>query len=131
MDKIIFFDGVCNLCNWSVRFVLNRDKKRIFYFSTLQSNYARQHLMHINGQYIKYDTVIYQEDGVLFFKSDAVLKILKGLGGIWSWFLLLKIIPRPLRDKLYDFIANHRFKWFGRKEHCVVPDTEVQSRFLD
>ena len=131
MSKIIYFDGVCNLCNGTVRFMLKHDKKKKFEFSSLQSSFARKNLANLNAQHTNFNTVVYQKDHKLYTKSQAVLHILQDLGGIWALLSFFKIIPRSWRDRLYDFIANHRYHWFGKKDRCMVPTKEYQSRFLE
>lgn len=131
LEKIIYFDGICNLCNWSVRFVIKHDKENLFLFAPLQSKYAADHLKHSNGQYIKLKFIIYQDHHIFYTKSDAVLKILKDIGGVWKLFYVLKIIPGPLRDWLYDLIARNRYQWFGKKDNCSIPSPENKDRFMD
>ena len=129
--RIIYFDGVCNLCSWSVRFVLKYDKKALFSFASLQSAFAAKSLTYTNGQDINYNSVTYQKGDIIYTQSDAVLTILKDMGNGWVLMYFFKIIPKPWRDGLYDFIARHRYSWFGKKDHCIVPSPEMQSRFLD
>jgi len=130
MGKIIYFDGVCNLCNWSVKFVIKHDKKFIFSFASLQSEFAKNQSMHVNGQDIKFNTIVYAEDDLIYEKSDAVLKIIKGFGGLWRLIKLFEIIPKSWRDGLYDIIARNRYRWFGKRDQCMVPSNENASRFL-
>lgn len=131
MKKIIYFDGVCNLCNRLVRFVINHDKLCIFSFSSLQSEFAKNIENHINGQDINYNTIVYQDGKSFYIKSDAVLKILKDFQGVWRVFYILKFIPRPWRDWLYDVIARNRYKVFGKMDQCMMPSKEVKERFID
>ena len=130
MGKIIYFDGVCNLCNWSVRFVIKHDKKRIYSFASLQTNFAKNQSIHINGQDIKLDTIIYAEDDFKYEKSDAVLKIMIGFGGLWRLIKIFRVIPKTWRDGLYDMIASNRYRWFGKKDQCMVPSNDIASRFI-
>lgn len=130
MNHIIYFDGVCNLCNWSVRFVLKHDKRGVFSFASLQSDYAKSNLKMLNGRNISYDSVVYQKDENVYSQSDAALQIIKQLGGAWKLLYVFKIIPKPIRDSLYNFIARNRYKWFGRKQSCMIPRESDQSRFL-
>ena len=131
LNKIVYFDGICNLCNWSVRFIINHDKQRIFSFASLQSRHAKSNLTYINGQGIKYDSVVYQDDDIILTKSDAVLKICKQLSGGWKLLYIFKIVPSGWRDRLYDIVASNRYQWFGKKDHCMIPAPEIRSRFLD
>lgn len=130
MGKIIYFDGVCNLCNWSVRFVIKHDKKRIYSFASLQTNFAKNQSIHINGQDIKLDTIIYAEDDFKYEKSDAILKIMIGFGGLWRLIKIFRVIPKTWRDGLYDMIASNRYRWFGKKDQCMVPSNDIASRFI-
>lgn len=130
MGKIIYFDGVCNLCNWSVRFVIKHDKKRIYSFASLQTNFAKNQSIHINGQDIKFDTIIYAEDDFKYEKSDAILKIMIGFGGLWRLIKIFRVIPKTWRDGLYDMIASNRYRWFGKKDQCMVPSNDIASRFI-
>ena len=130
MNKIIYFDGVCNLCNWSIRLVINQDKKGIYSFASLQSDYAQKHLIYTNGQYIKYNSVVYQEGDRILIKSDAVFHIISEIGSWWKVFLVFKILPKSWCDWLYDVIAKNRYRWFGKKDKCMVPTKNVASKFL-
>jgi predicted DCC family thiol-disulfide oxidoreductase YuxK len=129
-EKIILFDGVCNLCEASVIFIFKRDRKGKFRFARVQSDVG---LALLEGAGIKrddFDTIVLISGGVAYTKSTAMLKILKELDGFWPIFFALIIIPGPLRDALYTFIAKNRYRWFGKKEVCMVPDAELKNRFL-
>ncbi len=131
LKKIIYFDGICNLCNWSVRFIYKYDKYSVFLFSSLQSEYSEKHLLHFIGPDRRNESIIYQDHHVYYTKSDAVLNILKEMGGIWSTFYVFKIIPKNTRDRIYDLIAKNRYRWFGKKDRCMIPPAESKGRFLD
>ena len=131
MKYIVYFDGVCNLCNWAVRFIIRHDRRQVFSFASLQSNYAKEHLLHPNGQHIKLDSVVFQEDKSILIKSDAALRICMHLGGAWKFLQIFRIIPRSWRDWIYDIVANNRYRWFGKRDQCMIPTPELQSRFLD
>jgi predicted DCC family thiol-disulfide oxidoreductase YuxK len=126
----ILFDGVCNLCNGWVRFVIRRDPNGTFRFAAQQSR-AGQSIIeaHIRGGG-ELSSIILIEDHSISIESDAVLRILARLGPPWSWTTLFRIIPRRVRDACYRFIANHRYRWFGRTEVCQVPSAEMRSRFI-
>ncbi len=128
--KIIFFDGQCNLCSWSVRFVIRNDKQGRFSFSSLQSNYAKKYDIHPNGKDIKFNTLVYIDNYNIYTKSDGAIQILKDLGGVWNLFTILKVIPRKWRDAGYDLVAKHRYRWFGKRDHCLLPANGIHSRFL-
>lgn len=125
-DKLILFDGVCNLCNGAVQFVIKRDPKSKFKFGTLQGKTANQVL---GSQTI--DTVVYVRNGVQLTKSTAALWIARDLGGVWAMAYVLIIIPRFLRDGGYDLVAKIRYSVFGKRSECMVPTPEVSSRFVD
>lgn len=87
--------------------------------------------MHANGQDVNYNSVVYQHGENIYIKSMAVLKILNELGGIWKLANIFSLFPTSLLDRLYDFIASHRYSWFGKKNQCMVPSVKIESRFLD
>jgi len=126
---LIYYDGLCGLCDRFVRFVLTRDRRRRYRFAPLQGETARARLPHLPNPETS-NTVILEDDGRLRVRSDAALAILTGLGGACRAAALLRLIPRPLRDAVYDWIARHRFRWFGRRAECRVPNPEERERFL-
>ena len=128
--NIIFFDGVCNLCNSTVNFIIRHDKKRAFKFSTLQSKISADLLKNFKID-DGIDSVILLKAGKIYFKSDAAFEIIKAFNPLWKLFLVFKIIPKFIRDSIYDFIAKNRYKWFGKKEACMIPTKELKSLFLD
>lgn len=130
-DKhIILFDGVCNLCNNTVLFLIKRDKKRLLQFASLQSGIGQQLLKAAGLSATVFNSFVYLEGGKVFTKSTAVLKVLRQLNGFWRLFYIFIIVPKPLRDVVYDLIAKHRYRLFGRKNKCMVPTPELQNRFL-
>ncbi|MFB1022395.1 MAG: thiol-disulfide oxidoreductase DCC family protein [Vicingaceae bacterium] len=131
MQKIVFFDGVCNLCNGSVNFLIKQDKKGVLKFASLQSDYAKKMIPKDVLNRENLDTIIFYNDGKFYDRSSAVLKICKALGGKYYVFLVGYLIPRFIRDGLYRFIANNRYKWFGKKEQCRIPTADLKERFLD
>lgn len=125
---VLFFDGVCGLCSASVDFVFKYDKKNIFLFSPLQSEYARRELP---GELAsELSTLVVQDEGLIYTKSDAVLRILFHLGGIWNLLRIVRLVPKKFRDFVYDLIATYRYRWFGKKETCRLPNPEEKLRFL-
>ena len=128
---LILFDGVCNLCNAWVRFVIRRDPTGVFRFAAQQSPVGRAMIEDRMKGAAQLSSVILIEDNAIFTESDAILQILARLGPPWSWIALLQIIPRPARDACYRFIVRHRYQWFGRTEVCQVPSADIKSRFLD
>lgn len=128
--NIILFDGVCNLCNGVVVFLIKRDKKALFRFATIQSGTGELLLERYNIK-SKNTTLYYFRDDVCFIKSTAILHILRDLGGGWRFFYSLIVIPACLRDAIYLFISRNRYRWFGKKNDCVIPTREIRNRFLD
>jgi predicted DCC family thiol-disulfide oxidoreductase YuxK len=131
-DKpILLFDGVCNLCNGAVQFIIKRDKKAKFRFAALQSETGHQLLsdFQLSDEYLS--TLVLVENGKVYLRSDAVLRIAKSLGGFWSLAYGFIIIPRFIRDAAYDWVGRHRYQWFGKEESCMMPTPELKSRFLN
>ena len=126
--RIVFFDGVCNLCNGSVRFLIRIDRKKRLLFGPLQSHVAHKLLGDVPGEL---HTIIYLRDGRQLEQSDAVLAILCDAGGIGTLAVLGYLIPRSWRNIIYRFIARHRYRLFGKRNSCMVPTKDIQSRFLD
>jgi predicted DCC family thiol-disulfide oxidoreductase YuxK len=127
---VILFDGVCNLCNGAVQFVINRDEREKFRFASLQSSIGKTYLKQFELTANVYSIILIKNDRV-FDKSSAALEIAKDLSGLWPAFYALKIVPKYVRDKIYDFIAAHRYKWFGKKDECMIPTPELKTRFLE
>ena len=131
---VILFDGVCNLCNSAVQWVIERDKEGRFDFASLQSDAARRELgkvMDPNEIDALPDSIVLLDSDGVHVRSAAALRILRGLD---SWFLLLRlgvVLPRPIRDAVYNMVARNRYRWFGRRDTCMTPTPEVAARFLD
>ncbi|WP_338407266.1 thiol-disulfide oxidoreductase DCC family protein [uncultured Flavobacterium sp.] len=129
--KIILFDGVCNLCDSAVQFVIQHDKNDVFRFVALQSDLGQQILKHIGINPLNIDSVILYEPGIAYYyKSAAVLEIAKSLGGFFHFGTLLRIIPAGISNHLYDYIAKNRYKWYGKKESCMIPTKQLEAKFL-
>lgn len=129
--KIILFDGVCNLCESSVLFVIKYDSKDQFRFVSLQSDLGRQIIAHIGITEKNIDSVVLYQPGVAYYyKSNAALQIARSLGGFFHLGTLFRIIPTGLRNILYDYVAQNRYRWYGRKDHCLLPSPELESKFL-
>lgn len=126
---IILFDGVCNLCNWSVRFVIKRDFKRKFRFAALQSDIGRAMVKDIKELPPGSSTIIYLKGDSQYIKSTAVLHILKEIGGFWQMLYIGIIIPKPIRDFFYNLIAKYRYRIFGKRKDCIIPGPEIKDRF--
>lgn len=130
-SPIILFDGICNLCNSSVQFIIKRDAKAIFKFAPLQSLAALDLLEKYQLDKTPLDSIIYLKEEVLYSKSTAALLICKHLNGLWPLLYAFIIIPRPLRDRIYQWIAKNRYRWFGKRKECMIPDDGILKRFLD
>ena len=130
--KIILFDGVCNLCDKSVQFIIKNDTKDAFRFVALQSTLGQEILNYIKIDITKIDSIILYEPGIAYYyKSVAALRISKTLGGLLSIFSIFSILPVSFTNLIYDFIAKNRYKWYGKKESCMVPTLELKSKFLE
>jgi len=127
---IVVFDGVCHLCNGFVNFLLRRDKHDRLRFGLLQFTEKLGASENIRQNISSTDSVALIADDQVYFRSTAVLKILKRLGRGWQCFYVLIIIPKPIRDWAYDFVARNRYKWFGKRDTCMVPDEKVKSKFI-
>lgn len=132
-DKaVIFFDGVCNLCNDAVLFIIKRDKKNKFLFAPLQGIAGEEFIKSRNIDLTKIDSIILYEPNIAYYsKSAAALKIGKSFGGIYQILAIFEWLPVSLRDAIYDFVARNRYQWFGKKEACMIPTPELRSKFLD
>ena len=129
--KIILFDGVCNLCDSSVQYVIKKDKNDVFRFVPLQSELGTKILQHIGIFNQKIDSIVLYEPGVAYYyKSGAVIEISKTLQGFFNYGMLFRILPNSLRDVVYDYVAKNRYKWYGKKESCMIPTPELKSKFL-
>lgn len=129
--KIILFDGVCNLCNSSVQYVIKRDKKDIFRFAALQSEIGQKLLQERGIDTSEVDSIILIAPGISYYtKSDAALKIMNAFGGAWRLLTVFTWIPKGLRDIVYDYVAKNRYKWYGKKDACMVPTPELKAKFL-
>lgn len=128
--SIILFDGVCNLCNKSVQFIIKHDHKKQFLFVSLQSDAAVKLLLQLNGKNSKLNSIVVTDGDFIYKKSNAILYIFKKLGGFWKLFYFFKIIPKGIRDYLYDFVAKYRYKWFGKREICDIIDCNASENRL-
>lgn len=128
--KIILFDGVCNLCNGSVLFIIKRDKKDLFQFAALQSELGQKLIKKHHIDTSKIDSILLLDSERYFAKSTAALKIARHLSGPYPLLYGFMILPRFFRNWVYDIIARNRYKWFGKKESCMIPTTELKAKFL-
>ena len=126
---IVFFDGVCNLCQGSVRYLIKHDKKGVLKFASLQGNYGKDFVNETEIQSMQ--SILFFDGKMLYKKSTAVLKLSRLLGGWYQLLLLGYILPRFFRDWLYNIVAKNRYRWFGKKDQCMLPSKGFENRFLD
>lgn len=129
-EHLIFFDGVCNFCNSSILWIIKRDRKKIFYFASLQSPIAKDILSQYPIDTSQIDSIIYIKKNKVFIKSSAALEIAKDLKNGWSCFYIFKLAPPFIRDFIYDQFARQRYRLFGKKSECMIPNSELKERFL-
>ncbi len=130
--KIILFDGVCNLCNSSVQYVIKHDKKDIFRFVALQSDLGQKILKHIGINPIHTDSIVLYEPRIsYYYKSTAALQIARVLSGVFTLARVFTFLPTGISDTIYDYIAKNRYKWYGKKEACMIPTSELKAKFLE
>ena len=130
MSAIILFDGVCNFCNGSVNFIIERDARGDFKFAPLQSEIGEQLLKENGIDKAETDSVVLIEDGKAYTHSTAALRIARKLDGAWKWFYYLIFVPRFIRDAFYKLFARFRYTLFGKKDECMIPTPEIRARFL-
>jgi predicted DCC family thiol-disulfide oxidoreductase YuxK len=128
--SVVLFDGVCKFCNGWVQFIIRHDHRDRFRFSPLQSDMGQSLLASHRELDDSLDSVIVLEDDKLFTHSSAVLQILRRLGGLWSLLVVFRIIPSPLRDMLYRWIAKRRYKLFGKYDSCMIPNEQIRRKFI-
>ena len=129
--SLILFDGYCNLCSGTVQFILKHDRKAKFRFASLQSEYGKSLLQKHQLPTDSFGTFVLVEEDIVFTKSTAALRIVKSLTGMWPLLYVAIIIPRFLRDAIYNLVARNRYKWFGRRDSCWLPKNEWKERFMD
>lgn len=130
--KIILFDGVCNLCNSSIQFVIKHDKKNHYKFAALQSDVAKMLLNERGIDSSQIDSIVLIDPNTAYYiKSSAALEIGKSFGGGWRLLSIFEWVPRPIRDWIYDLIAKNRYSWFGKQNDCMIPTPELKAKFLD
>ncbi|SDF02562.1 thiol-disulfide oxidoreductase DCC family protein [Cellulophaga baltica] len=130
--KIVLFDGVCNLCNTSIHTIIKYDKKDEFRFASLQSEIGQKLAKERHIDTTLVDSIILIEPGIAYYtKSTAALLIGKSFGGLWSLLTIFEWIPEKFRDSIYDYVANNRYKWYGKQDVCMVPTTELKAKFIE
>jgi len=130
MQPVILFDGLCNLCNEAVQFTIERDKQNLFRFASLQSDYAAEKIASFYIVPQNLESFILLEDDKVYLRSTAALRVAKKLSGLWPLLYGFIIVPRFIRDAVYNYIAKNRYKWFGKQESCWVPTPELKKKFL-
>ncbi|MFZ1264246.1 MAG: thiol-disulfide oxidoreductase DCC family protein [Chitinophagaceae bacterium] len=130
-SPIILFDGVCNFCNYWVNFAIKRDRKKKLRFTPLQGETAKRLLPEYTINPTSLSSVILIDNGKAYTQSSAAIRICKHLNGGWKLFYGLIIIPKFVRDFFYNIIARNRYKWFGKKDQCMIPPADWKERFLD
>ncbi len=129
-QPLLLFDGICNLCNSSVQFIISHDRQKKFTFASLQSDAAKEILLQFDTKYFNLDSIILIYNDKIYSKSAAIIRVGMLLGKGFSFSVIFYIIPRFIRDWMYDFIAKNRYKWFGKKESCMLPNKDLKNRFL-
>jgi predicted DCC family thiol-disulfide oxidoreductase YuxK len=127
---ILLFDGVCNLCSRTVQFVIRHDPAGRFRFAALQSPAGQRLLVEHGLPADALDTFVLIEGARCFTRSDAAIELARRLDGAWRWLRLAAVVPRPIRDWAYGVLVRNRYRWFGRRESCMVPTPELSQRFL-
>ena len=130
MSAVVLFDGVCNFCNGTVNFILEHDPEGYFRFAALQSEAARPLLAEARLASDFLDNIVLVEDGACYVRSTAALRIVRRLSWPWPLLYAAVVIPRPLRDFVYDWVARNRYRWFGKSDVCRLPPPSVRERFL-
>jgi predicted DCC family thiol-disulfide oxidoreductase YuxK len=129
-NMVVLFDGACNLCNRSVQFIMDRDRKKRFHFASMQCPLGKR-LMEAHGMNPDdMRSLVLVSGGRIYTKSDAALRIAQELSGVWPMVGLMRLIPRPIRDWSYNRVAGNRYRWFGRSNSCRAPSDEERDRFL-
>ncbi len=129
--KVILFDGVCNLCNNAITTVIKNDHKNVFVFAALQSKIGSKIVDELKIDTAKIDSIILYEPALAYYiKSEAAFKIMNAFGGPWKLVKIFSILPTKINDFFYDIVAKNRYKWFGKKDVCMIPTAELQAKFL-
>jgi len=129
MNNLILFDGECNFCDHSVQFIIKHDKQALYRFASIQSNVGQEIIKKYHVP-TNIDSLILLEKDRCYYKSSAALKICRNLKGGWKTLYGLLLVPKPIRDYLYTIVARNRYKWFGKKDACILPSPEIRKRFL-
>jgi predicted DCC family thiol-disulfide oxidoreductase YuxK len=129
---ILFFDGVCNLCNGAVQFVIRHDRRGLIRFASLQSQAGRTAAAAVQQRYGRApDSLIFLDGTDYYVESDAALRVARHLDGGWKSLSWLRVFPRFVRDAVYRTVARYRYRWFGRQDACMLPTPALKARFVD
>lgn len=129
--KIILFDGVCNLCDATVQYLIKRDNKDVFRFVALQSDLGEKIINYLGIDRSETDSIILYEPGkAYYYKAEAAIKIAGAIGGIYKLMNVFFILPKGLNNMVYDYVAKNRYKWYGKKTECMIPTPEMKAKFL-
>ncbi len=130
-QKILYFDGVCNLCAGAVQFVLKRNKKRNILFASLQGEAGQAMLKQFGLSQTQFNSLVFVEDGKMYQQSTGALRLTRHLGAAWPLLMAFLIVPAFIRNAVYNWVAKNRYKWFGKKNECWLPTPDLKKRFLD
>lgn len=128
--QIVLFDGVCNFCDSTINFVIDKDPKGVFNYASLQSKEGEKLLIKFGLDTKDYDSFVLVDGEQFYTKSSAALRVAKQLGGLWPILYGFMIVPKFIRDGVYSLVAKNRYKWFGQKDECMIPSPEVRERFI-
>ncbi|MBP6661393.1 MAG: thiol-disulfide oxidoreductase DCC family protein [Chitinophagales bacterium] len=129
-DKVVLFDGVCNFCDSSVQFIIKHDKSNSLKFASLQSEFGQNLLKQFNHT-TALESVVFFENNQIYTKSTAAFHIANYFGGFWKVLSYLRFFPTFITDFFYDIVAKNRYKWFGKKDSCMIPTPEIRNRFIE
>lgn len=130
LKPIILFDGICNLCDGVVQFIVRHDPNKKFLFTSLQSEAGQTLLKQYQLPLENFNSFLLIQDGKVYNKSTGALKVARQIKGVWKWLYIFIIIPTFIRDAVYSWIAKNRYEWFGKKDICMIPTPELKARFL-
>jgi len=128
--SVIIFDGICNLCCGWIQYLIRKDKTMKFRFVSIQSETGQKLLNKVDGNVKQRESIIYLKENKYYLESSAVIEILSDVGGLWKLIVVLKLIPKPIRNKLYQIIAKKRYRFFGKRTDCLLPTPVNKKRFL-
>jgi predicted DCC family thiol-disulfide oxidoreductase YuxK len=131
LKPVVLFDGICNLCTGSVLFAIKRDKEAKLLFSSLQSPFGQSQLTKYGLPLGEFNTFFLLKGEKIYSKSDAALEVVRELNGLWPVLYIFKIVPTFIRNAVYDFVSKNRYKWFGKKNACMIPTPELNARFIN